>query len=267
VAQPALRRQIRQLEEEIGVTLFERDHRSVHLTSAGRAFLDEARAVLAHSEQAVRTAQDTAHPAQGTLNLGYVWGLFHSVVPRAVEAFRRTLPDVAVNLFDLTATQQAEALVQGRLDAGFIGFAQEADAAGLARRKVGSCAFMAALPVTHPAARRRVVELRSLARDMFFTISENTYPSAARIAAQACAEAGFKPRIVQAAERGFTLLGLVAGNCGVALVPESLEALPHPGVVFRPLAQPPRGELFVAWKGKRVLPVRDAFLANLPQVP
>jgi DNA-binding transcriptional LysR family regulator len=264
VAQPALSRQIRQLEEEVGVTLFERDQRSVRMTPAGRVFLDEARAVISHSEKAVRAAQETGHPNHGTLNLGYVWGLFHSFVPEAVARFRSTAPNVAVNLFDLTATQQAEALMQGQLDAGFIGFAPEADAAKLARRKVGSCHFVAAMPAKHPAARRRVVALGSLAKEMFFTISESTYPSAADIAARACAQAGFRPRIVQAAERGFTLLSLVAGNCGVALVPESLQALPHPGVVFRPLTIPPSGDLFVAWLARRESKARDAFLASLP---
>jgi DNA-binding transcriptional LysR family regulator len=200
------------------------------------------------------------------LNVGYVWGLFHSIVPRAIERFRKTAPNIAVNLFDFTATQQADALVAGSLDMGFIGFAEEADAAGLARRRIGSCTFVAALPARHAAARHRSVVLNSLAKEMFFTISESTYPSAARMAAEACAAAGFRPRIVQAAERGFTLLGLVAGNCGVALVPESLAALPHPGVVFRPLVQPLQGDLFIAWQAKRDSKVRDAFLASLVEM-
>src|SRR5262245_21644149 len=142
VAQPALSRQIRQLEDEVGVPLLERNRRGVHLTDSGRAFLAEAQSLLEQSEQAIRVAQATRQGAKGPLNLGYVWGLFHSLVPAAVERFRRQNPDVAVNLFDLTATQQAEALVQGTLDAGFIGFTHEADAAGLAKQKVGSCSFV-----------------------------------------------------------------------------------------------------------------------------
>ena len=93
----------------------------------------------------------------------------------AVERFRREWPGVAVNLFDMTATQQAEALIQGRLDVGFIGFAQEADAAGLAKRRIGVCSFVAALPKNHRAARRRQVALATLAQDFFFEISEENY--------------------------------------------------------------------------------------------
>ena len=152
VAQPALSRQIRQLEEEVGVALFERSHRSVRLTEAGQVFLGEARSLLAQSAQAVRAAQATGLVGRGSLNIGYVWGLFHSLVPAAVARFRQAFPDVAVNLFDLTATEQVAALVEGRLDAGFVGFAQEVDAAGLAKQKVGACTMVAALPKKHRAA-------------------------------------------------------------------------------------------------------------------
>src|SRR6185369_5143458 len=248
VSQPALSRQIRQLEEEVGVVLLERNRRGVRLTMAGKAFLAEARALLEQSEQAIRVAQETNHAGSGHLNVGYVWGLFHSVVPATIERFRREHPNVAVNLFDMTATQQAEALVQGRLDAGFIGFAQEADAAGLSKRKVGTCAFVAALPKNHRAARKPKVPLATLAQDFFFVISEQNYPGASWFVLEACQRAGFRPKILQAAERGHTILGLVAGNCGVALLPEPLRALPHPGVIFRPLAQPPTGDLFIAWQ-------------------
>jgi DNA-binding transcriptional LysR family regulator len=260
VAQPALSRQIRQLEEEVGVTLLERNHRGVHLTSAGKAFLSEAQALLEQSEQAIRIAQKTGQAGRAQLNVGYVWGLFHSLVPATIARFRQQFPDAAVHLFDMTATQQAEALVEGRLDAGFIGFAYEADGAGLAKRKVGTCAFVAALPKAHPAARKAKVSLATLAQDFFFVISEQNYPGASGFVFEACERAGFRPKVLQAAERGHTILGLVAGNCGVALLPEPLRALPHPGVVFRQLADPPQGELFIAWHPARSSPLRDALV-------
>jgi DNA-binding transcriptional LysR family regulator len=260
VAQPALSRQIRQLEDEIGVRLFERDRRAVRLTSAGVGFLTEARAILAQSAQAIRSAQSTADAAHGVLNIGYVWGLFHSLAPAVVAKFRRQFPGVAVNLFDLTSTQQATALVEGTLDAGFIGLAQEPDAAGLAKRRVGDCALVAALPKKHPAARKGKVALGALAKEFFLVISEDNYPGAARWALEACAHAGFRPKILQTAERGHTILTLVAGNCGVALLPEPLRALPHPGVIFRPLADTSASDLFVAWQPRRNSAARDAFL-------
>ncbi len=266
VAQPALSRQIHQLEAEVGVALLERGSRGVRLTDAGSVFLAEAAAVLEQCEQAVRLAQLSGQRQRSQLNVGYVWGLFHTLVPEWVARFRQHSPEVAVNLFDLTATQQAEALGRGQLDLGFIGFAFEADAARLAKQKVGQCTFMAALPQKHPAAAKRRVPLAALARDFFIVISEDTYPGAARFLTDACRRAGFRPKILQTAERGYTILGLVAGNCGVTLLPESLQALPHPGVVFRPLADAPKGDLFVAWNPAKVSAASRGFLASLAEV-
>jgi DNA-binding transcriptional LysR family regulator len=262
VAQPALSRQIRQLEEEVGVPLFERTRFGTTLTSAGQAFLGEARGLLEQSEQAVRVAQRTGADQTGSLDLGYVWGLFHTRVPEIVARFRRHHPEVAVNLFDLTATEQAEALAAGRLDAGFIGLADEAEAAGLAKRKVGSCQFVAALPANHRSARRGKIRLSLLAQDFFITISDKNYPGASRQARLACERAGFRPRILQAAERGHTILSLVAGGCGVALLPEPLRALPHPGVVFRPLEDSVTADLFIAWNPKLHRALRAQLVAQ-----
>src|SRR5438309_1369006 len=89
VAQPALSRQIRQLEDELGVQLLERDHHRVRLTAAGKAFLVEACALLKQSDQAIRTARQSAKKENAQLNLGYIWGLFHALVPPVLQQFRR----------------------------------------------------------------------------------------------------------------------------------------------------------------------------------
>lgn len=260
LAQPALSRQVRQLEDELGVRLFERNSRGTNLTDAGGAFLTEAQALLAQSEQAIRVAQATGQSARDQLNVGYVWGLFHSIVPPALARFRNHLPNVSVHLFDMTATQQAQALAEGRLDVGFIGFSDEADEASLPKRRVGICEFVAVLPKHHPSARKKKISLAALAEDFFIVISKDNYPGAARFVAEACEKAGFRPRILQTAERGHTILSLVAGNCGVALLPAPLEALPHPDVVFRTLTNSPKADLFVAWAETSRSPLTKAFV-------
>jgi DNA-binding transcriptional LysR family regulator len=263
VAQPAISRQIRQLEDELGVTLLERTRQGVQLTKPGRVFLVEARALLQQSEQAIRIARKNGEPGNAQLNLGYIWGLFHSLVPPVLERFRRRSPDTAVHLFDLAPLAQVRAILDGSLDAGFIGFAHEANSAGLSKRKVGSCSFVAALPKDHKAARKSIVHLTSLADDFFFGISAETFPGASRHVTDACVRAGFRPKFLQMVERGYTILGLVAGKCGVALLPESLKALPHPGIVFRPLADPPVADLYLAWRTKQAQPVLSDLLPAL----
>jgi LysR family transcriptional regulator, benzoate and cis,cis-muconate-responsive activator of ben and cat genes len=265
VAQPALSRLIRQLEDELGVALLTRSSRGVQLTDAGRAFLAEARALLLHSEQAMRAARQTE--AGQVIKVGYIWGLFHSLVPPWLAGFRRQQPHTAAHLFDRTPIEQARALLDGKLDAGFIGFAHEADTPGLSRRKVGACVFVAALPRGHAQARQPRVALASLANDFFLGISEQTYPGASRHVADAFSRAGFRPKILQMVERGYTILGLVASRCGVALVPESLQALPHAGVTFRPLAQPPLADLYLAWRTDNTASALRRFLSIIPPPP
>jgi DNA-binding transcriptional LysR family regulator len=137
VAQPALSRQIRQLEDELGVALLDRTRHGVQLTKTGRAFLTETQSILQQSEQAMRIARSGGETEQSQLKLGYIWGLFHSFVPPILERFRGHFPETAVHLFDLAPMAQAREILEGRLDAGFIGFAHEANSAGLSKRKVG----------------------------------------------------------------------------------------------------------------------------------
>lgn len=132
---------------------------------------------------------------------------------------------------------------------------------------VGRCALAAALPKKHRAARQRAVPLAVLAQEFFFVISEENYPGASRCVIEACARAGFRPKILQTAARDHTILGLVAGNCGVALLPDPLRALPHPGVIFRPLADPVTNDLFLAWSPARSSALRDAFVNCASQPP
>lgn len=265
VAQPALSRQIRQLEEELGVALLTRSSRGAQLTDAGRAFLAEAHSLLSHSDQAMRAARQIE--AGPIINVAYIWGLFHSLVPPWLECFRRQNPQTAVHLFDLTPKEQAVELLNGKVDAGFIGFALEADAKGLSRRKIGTCAFVAALPQGHPQSRQPRVALASLTNDLFLGISEQTYPGASQQVTDAFARAGFRPKVLQMVERGYTILGLVASRCGVALVPESLQALPHEGVSFRPLVEPPIADLYLAWRADNTSRALRHFLSVIPNPP
>lgn len=263
VAQPALSRQIRQLEDEVGVRLLERNQRSVALTQAGRAFLDEARKLLRQSDEAIRVAKNSASVPSGHLDVGYVWGLFHTLAPTALARLRQKYGEVSLNLFDMNAQEQRAALASGKIDAGFIGFEQDAHGTGFANRRIGSIEFMLVLPDDHSMASAPAVSLEALASEFFIAVSETTYPSAAHCASDICAEAGFRPRVLQAAERGYTVLGLVAARCGVALLPASLSALPHPGVVFRSLVQRPNRGLYMAWRSNHTSPVLECLLAEL----
>jgi DNA-binding transcriptional LysR family regulator len=259
VAQPALSRQVKRLEEELGVTLFLRDNRSVTLTAKGRNFLKDAEEILRRSESAMEHARGKAG---NTLRVGYVWGLFHSIVPPALQKFRVLECDVAVHLFDLSAADQGRALASGKLDVGFIGLAFEAAEAGLEMRRIGKTGFVVALPEGHPLAGCRVIDLKGLADEVFLLISEEHFPGASQVMLNACTAAGFRPRTLQV-ERGHTILSLVAAGCGVALLPEPLCALPHMNVVFRPIKAPVSADLFIAWRKGLESGIRSHLLQSL----
>ena len=259
VAQPALSRQIRQLEAEIGNQLLERDRRHVRLTRAGELFLKEAEALLLQSQYALDLVRGVGSDSD-PLTVGYVWGLFHTLAPAAVKQFRSRHPDVPVNLLDLSTTRQVAALREGSLDLGFIGISGETLPRDLQEKQIGRVSFMAVLPDTHPLTRRRTIPLNALDKDLFLTISETEFPGTSALVREACEAAGLRPRLVQASDRGHAILGMVGAGCGVAILPETLKELPHPGVTFRPVAPTIEASLVIAWSTKPSTPRRDAFL-------
>src|SRR5439155_1473141 len=115
VSQPALSRQIRDLEDELGFLLLERSAKSVRLTDAGRAFLVEARAVLQRAEKAVESARAIANGGRGELHVGYAPSLTARILPQTLRAFQAELPKVRVRLHDLSTEEMLAGLREGKL--------------------------------------------------------------------------------------------------------------------------------------------------------
>src|SRR5262245_19269778 len=119
IVQPALSRQIRNLEDEIEVRLFERDRRRVVLTEAGGVFLDDVKRLLEQLESAVDAARRATRGERGTLRIAYVPAVAFTWLPEIVRAFRQRLPDVDVRLQETHPARQVQALLSGRVDVGF----------------------------------------------------------------------------------------------------------------------------------------------------
>src|SRR6476620_8220695 len=121
IAQPALSRQIQDLENELGFMLFDRLPRGVKLSAAGELFLSDARRILRDVDEAKRRAERVATGKAGTLRVGFVELLsWHGVVPDSFRRFRRRQPDAELELHPMLSNQQIEAVRSDRLDAGFI---------------------------------------------------------------------------------------------------------------------------------------------------
>jgi DNA-binding transcriptional LysR family regulator len=234
LSQPPLSTQIKDLENELGITLFNRTNRGVTLTAAGAVFAEEARAVLARLEDAKSKALQTDRGDIGRLAIGFVTIADYSVLPATLKSFRAHFPRVEVELHELTTDAQVRELRAGRLDVGIaLGPVNEPD---LAFEAVLHEELLLALPTTDPAAKGAAgIDLRTLAKHDFIVPPRELAPGLYDLIIRQCRLAGFTPRITQHARQMQTVIGLVSSGMGVALVPSSLRNLKRTGVEYRPL--------------------------------
>ena len=247
-AQPSLTRQIKDLEEELGVRLLNRTKRSVTLTDEGRSFLADAKRLLALAAETIESVRRLHSGAVRALNVGYVSNLFYDLLPRTLASFRQLFPTISVNLFDMSCGDQLRALEDGKLDLGFVGLHEPVARRGLEFRTIASYKTVAALPKSNPLAGKTKVELKALAPMFFIGMSEASYPCYHEWLTKTCYRAGFTPKVLQDVDLERTMIHAISSGLGVALVPEQLKKLPHENVVFRPVKPAVMTEACVAWK-------------------
>ncbi|HKS36874.1 MAG TPA: LysR substrate-binding domain-containing protein [Verrucomicrobiae bacterium] len=247
LAQPSLTRQIHNLEGEIGVRLLNRSKSQVALTEEGRAFLVDARRLLALATESVQAVQRLSRGETGQLNIAYSSNFNFALLPETLGAFREAFPHVALNLFDMTPAEQFRALEVRRIDLGFVGLRPPTSTRGLQWESIARHRTVAVLPARHSLARKQRVNLGELKTMFFVGMSEKTHPGFRDWLCETCQPAGFTPRILQDAESEPALMTFVAEGLGVTLAREHIKTLPHPGVAIRPLAPPVATDYFIAW--------------------
>ncbi len=258
LAQPSLTRQVRNLEEEIGVQLLDRSNNRVALTEEGRVFLFDSKKLLAMCAETVATVQRMKRGESSQLNLGYVANVHYGLLPATLGAFRKLWPRVALNLFDMTSAEQYQALEGRKIDLGFVGLRPAFSGHDLLSECVAHDSVVVALATNHPLAKRTKLHLSDLASQFFIGMSAKTHPGTRQWLLQICQEAGFDARILQETDLEATAITFVADGLGVALMLEQLSGLAHKGVQFRPLTPPLRRESTIAWRAdNQSKPLRD----------
>lgn len=250
LAQPSLTRQIHNLEEELGVRLFDRGKNQVSLTEEGKGFLIDAKRLVALSLESMSAVRRFSRGESGQLNLGYLFKFNFDLLPSTLKTFYQECPDIAVNLFDMSPAEQLRALAARKIDLGFVGLRpangdQKND--DLDWECVAHHPVVVVLPAHHPLSKKSKILRKDLKSLFFVAMSENTHPGSREWLAGLCQEAGFTPRILQDVELESGIMTFVAEGLGVTLAREQIKKLPHPGVVFRPLEMKVKADYWIAW--------------------
>ena len=234
IAQPPLSRQIRQLEDELGVTLIERGSRPLRLTGAGRLLYEQAVQVLERVEEMKAITQRLHEAERPRFRIGFVPSTLYGRLPELIRRYRAVRPGVELTLLELTTLEQVAALKEGRIDVGYgrIPFDDPAIERTLLRKE----RLTAALPSGHTLlGRGRHLRLEDLALEPLVVYPKAPRPSYADQVLTLFRERDLKPPVVHEVRELQTALGLVAAEVGVCLVPVSVERLRRDNVEYRPL--------------------------------
>jgi DNA-binding transcriptional LysR family regulator len=261
VSQPALSRQIRDLEEELGITLLERGAKSIRMTEAGRIFLDEARAVMARVREAVDQAKRAAGGQAVEIHVGYAPSLTVLILPNALRAFQKELPGARVILHDLSTEEMLSGLRAARLDIALMIRPTRAMLRGLAFEELARYPLCLAVPPKHPLARRRSATPEQAAREPLIAYSRSDYPEYHEDLGKIFSAAKARPRIAEEHDSVTSLIAAVEAGRGVALAPSCLACMVGPRLKLVPLKPPPR-EIVVgaAWVREKTAPAAEQFL-------
>ena len=261
VAQPALSVQIKQLEEEVGAILLDRDRHHVALTAAGKVFLDHSRRVLRAADEAVRSAVRAARGETGRLAIGFIAQLSYEWLPNVLRSFRRRYPDVEISLTELTPTRQIEELENRQIDLGIIGLGLPYPHEELEVAVMSEEGLVVALPLEHPLAHRRKLALKELAKESFIFTARQDAPAFSPWLLALCREAGFEPKVALETDRSPSALNYVAAGFGVAMFPAQIGRMTMPSVRFVPLDEKsPKYQLCAAWRRDNESPALERFL-------
>jgi DNA-binding transcriptional LysR family regulator len=260
VSQSAISEQISDLEHEIGVALLVRGQQKLRLTEQGEVFLAEAKKVLAAADQAVEMAQRSARGESGTLKIGFFHGGTSPDVPAIIKNFRRLHPGVRVSVHDVWPGRQTKALLDGVIDVGFTRPIETPFDQLLRSEVLYWDLIMAVFPKGHPLG-RGPVDLKSLARERFVLVEQESSPSLFGKILALCSQAGFSPHIISTGTAWASVTMLVEAGEGIAILPGNVQQAASKNLAFCPLTD--RGAaigLVMAWSRERETPVLKAFL-------
>jgi DNA-binding transcriptional LysR family regulator len=268
ISQSPLSRQIAQLEERLGLTLFERSQQRIRLTADGRTFLAETRALLTHATRLESLARRLGRGDEGGLCIGYLENAMHSgVLSDALRALRETRPAVHIALYNMQSVDQLEGLRQRSLDIALVCESPPGDDPDLDSALLLSDPMLLALPDSHPLATAHDLTPDALGALDWIAVLQKEGALKHDNFVAACARAGFTPMISMEATEPLTALGLVAAGLGSTMIQSGLRRQAPAGVVLREVPwMTYRTPLWAAWHRVNLRPLvaifREVLLGN-----
>ena len=235
VAQPALSRQMSDLEDEIGVDLMKRSPRGVTLTAEGKLFLDEVRELLKRADESVEKVRALARGEYGELHVGYAPSPTVEILPPALAAFQKAVPRVNVLLHDLSSDELIAGLQNGTLELAIMVPPAGNQTAGIQFEVLRTYPLWVAMTATHPFARMKSIPLEKLAAEPLVTLRRKDYPESDRYLDRLFASIGAKPPIAVECDSTSSLITEVEAGRGIALATPVLKLVTGKRLLYRPL--------------------------------
>lgn len=249
LAQPALSRQVKDLEEEIGVALLRRSSRSVNLTAEGKLFLEEARELLRRADQSIQNVRALARGEFGDLHVGYAPSPTVEILPPALAALRKEAPGVHIKLHDLSGDEQIAGLLDGSLDLALMVEDTQESGSRIVFEPLRQYKYCAAMAPKHPFARKKAITLEELATQPLVALSRKEYSEFYRILDRLYANRPARPKIAVECDGATSMLTELETGRGIAIVSELFRCTAGRRLVFRPLSNATEiHNIGVAWK-------------------
>lgn len=234
VKQSAVSRRVRALEDQIGVSLFERHRAGVRLTEAGRRFLQQVRGALAELDYAVKSAGEAGRGAEGSLRIGIFSAIAAGFIRQLVRGFVADHPRVEIDIWEDAPRSHIARVREHRIDIAFV--TGEPKVAGCDVARLWTERVFVALPETHALAGERRVSWEALRDEQFIVRRSDGGPEIHEYMIQRLAAIGQPVRVERYAVGRETLMHLVALGFGISLSSEATIATRFPEIVFRPIS-------------------------------
>jgi LysR family hca operon transcriptional activator len=262
-SQPSLSRQIRDLEDQVGVELLLRSARGVELTEAGKTFLGHARLAMAQVDAAVEAARRAAQPAKPRFALGFLTGQEMTWLTDAMHLLREELPNIEVTVSSDYSTELAAALAHGKLDVAFM---RAEPGYGLEYKVVGKEPLVVLMPSDHQLTASKTVRPEELRHEPFIKMADKAKVLRQVIDAY-LAKSGVEVDVVQSVDNPAMVMSLIASMRAITLIPAYVQNLMPWSVVSRPLnGEVPTIELVVGYSPANTAPIARLFLSRVDEL-